>query len=327
MTSLVSRCQRLGSLYSILRFSPTQVTSSLISPHRQLNMDYKVIHRGAPNTLEYRIFYEKDNKLISPFHDIPWLASDKEEKIYNMVVEVPRWTNSKMEIATAEPLNPIKQDTKKGKLRYVANSYPFKGYIWNYGAIPQTWEDPGHEDARTNCKGDNDPIDVCEIGSRVCNRGDIIQVKVLGVLAMIDEGETDWKVIAIDVNDPEADKMKDLSDVEKYKPGYLKDTRKWFRIYKVPDGKPLNTFAFNGEYQDRKYAEDVIAETHHYWTELISNKAENSLDRTTTTVESAPTHISHKSAQEILAKTPAEAPAVEVTDEKTTKWCYVEDIE
>ena len=29
------------------------------------------------------------------------------------------------------------QDTKKGKLRYVANSFPHHGYIWNYGAIPQ----------------------------------------------------------------------------------------------------------------------------------------------------------------------------------------------
>lgn len=29
-------------------------------------------------------------------------------------------------------------------------------------------------------------------------------MKVLGVLAMIDEGETDWKVIVINVDDPEA---------------------------------------------------------------------------------------------------------------------------
>lgn len=29
-------------------------------------------------------------------------------------------------------------------------------------------------------------------------------MKVLGVLAMIDEGETDWKVIAINVEDAEA---------------------------------------------------------------------------------------------------------------------------
>lgn len=34
--------------------------------------------------------------------------------------------------------------------------------------------------------------------------GQVIQVKVLGILAMIDEGETDWKVIAINVKDPDA---------------------------------------------------------------------------------------------------------------------------
>lgn len=41
------------------------------------------------------------------------------------------------QIATKDPLNPIKQDVKKGNLRYVANVFPHKGYIWNYGAIPQ----------------------------------------------------------------------------------------------------------------------------------------------------------------------------------------------
>lgn len=39
---------------------------------------------------------------------------------------------------------------------------------------------------------------------QVCSRGEVIKVKVLGILAMIDEGETDWKVIAINVEDPEA---------------------------------------------------------------------------------------------------------------------------
>lgn len=43
----------------------------------------------------------------------------------------------KTQIATKEPLNPIKQDVKKGKVRYVANIFPHKGYIWNYGALPQ----------------------------------------------------------------------------------------------------------------------------------------------------------------------------------------------
>ncbi|ERE88798.1 inorganic pyrophosphatase 2 [Cricetulus griseus] len=42
---------------------------------------------------------------------------------------------------------------------------------------------------------------------QVCSRGDVIHVKVLGILALIDEGATDWKVIAINVNDPEAEKF------------------------------------------------------------------------------------------------------------------------
>lgn len=54
-----------------------------------------------------------------------------------MIVEVPRWTNAKMEISKEEPFNPIKQDIKRGKLRYVRNCFPHHGYIWNYGAFPQ----------------------------------------------------------------------------------------------------------------------------------------------------------------------------------------------
>ena len=31
----------------------------------------------------------------------------------------------------------------------------------------QTWEDPGHTDVHTGQLGDNDPLDVCEIGYKV----------------------------------------------------------------------------------------------------------------------------------------------------------------
>ncbi|XP_060781954.1 inorganic pyrophosphatase [Neoarius graeffei] len=236
-------------------------------------MSFSIEERGNPNTLSYRVFYKnQDGKYISPFHDIP-IYADEAQNIFNMVVEVPRWTNAKMEIATKDPLNPIKQDVKKGNLRYVANVFPHKGYIWNYGAIPQTWEDPGHKDCDTGCCGDNDPIDVCEIGSRVCSRGEVIKVKVLGVLAMIDEGETDWKVIAINVDDPEANDFNDITDVQRLKPGYLEATVNWFRLYKVPDGKPENKFAFNEEFKNKDFAIKTIKSTHEFWKALISQQA------------------------------------------------------
>jgi hypothetical protein len=52
---------------------------------------------GAPHTLEHRIFIEQDGVPVSPFHDIPLYANEK-EGILNMIVEVPRWTNAKMEV-------------------------------------------------------------------------------------------------------------------------------------------------------------------------------------------------------------------------------------
>nr|DBA28856.1 TPA: hypothetical protein GDO54_009147 [Pyxicephalus adspersus] len=138
-----------------------------------------------------------------------------------------------------------------------------------------TWEDPSHKDQDTNCFGDNDPIDVCEIGSKVCSRGDVIQVKVLGVLGLLDEGEMDWKIIAINTDDPEADKFNDIEDVRKYKPGYLEATVEWLRSYKVPDGKPENQFGFNGEFKNQAFAIDVIKNTHDYWKDMIHKKAES----------------------------------------------------
>lgn len=42
---------------------------------------------------------------------------------------------------------------------------------------------------------------------QVRSSGEIVQVKVLGVLALVDEGETDWKIIAISADDPEAQKI------------------------------------------------------------------------------------------------------------------------
>ncbi|KAJ3193994.1 Inorganic pyrophosphatase, partial [Irineochytrium annulatum] len=235
-------------------------------------MTYSTRIIGAPHSHEHRVYIEKDGKVVSPFHDIP-LYANAEKTILNMVVEIPRWTNAKLEISKEEAFNPIKQDEKKGKLRFVRNVFPHHGYIWNYGAFPQTWEDPGHTHPDTKAKGDNDPLDVVEIGELVGTVGQVKQVKVLGTMALLDEGETDWKVIAIDVNDPVASKLNDIEDVEKFFPGLLRATNEWFRIYKIPDGKPENNFAFSGEAKNKAYAEQVIVETNDAWKKLVSGSA------------------------------------------------------
>lgn len=42
--------------------------------------------------------------------------------------------------------------------------------------------------------GDNDPLDVVELSEQPMEMGQIAEIKVLGCFALIDEGETDWKV-------------------------------------------------------------------------------------------------------------------------------------
>ncbi|XP_061275463.1 inorganic pyrophosphatase 2, mitochondrial isoform X4 [Bos javanicus] len=240
-------------------------------PRRTMAL-YRTEERGQPHSPDYRLFFKNvAGHYISPFHDIP-LKVDSEENVFNMVVEVPRWTNAKMEIATKEPLNPIKQDVKDGKLRYVANIFPHKGYIWNYGALPQ-----------------------------VLSRGEVIHVKILGVLALIDQGETDWKLIAINVNDPEASKFHDIEDVKKYKPGYLEATLNWFRFYKIPEGKPENQFAFNGEFKNKAFALEVIKSAHECWKALLMDKCDGgAINCTNVQVCDSPFHCSQEEARSLV---------------------------
>ena len=61
------------------------------------NMAYSVRKVAAANTLEHRVFIEKDGQPISAWHDIP-LYANEQQTVLNMIVEVPRWTNAKMEV-------------------------------------------------------------------------------------------------------------------------------------------------------------------------------------------------------------------------------------
>ena len=49
-----------------------------------------------------------------------------------------RYQTAKMEVMKDVPFNPIMQDESKGKPRYYTYGVPF----FNYGLLPQTWEDP-----------------------------------------------------------------------------------------------------------------------------------------------------------------------------------------
>jgi inorganic pyrophosphatase len=188
----------------------------------------------------------------------------------------------------------------------------------------------------TKAKGDNDPLDVCEIGELVNKPGDVIQVKVLGVMALLDEGETDWKIMVINVNDPLAPKLNDVEDVERHLPGLLRATNEWFRIYKIPDGKPENQFAFSGECKNRKYAMDIVRECAEAWEKLVTGKtAKDDLSLYAPSEYTRTLRLTHHRANTTVSHSPDRANANEFNipqgenkapaaiDPSMDKWFYI----
>lgn len=120
-------------------------------------------------------------------------------------------------------------------------------------------------------RGDNDPIDGVEVGVAQLRSGSVTKVKVLGVLAMIDDGETDWKIICLNMDDPLASHINTLDDLERLYPTMVDTVRNWFRVYKTADGKPENKFGFDNRCLDRDFAISTIQETHDFWKALTSS--------------------------------------------------------
>ena len=146
---------------------------------------------------QYHYFYDKEH--ISPWHQIPFVASEAESgKLLHFVCEIPRGTTAKNEIHKSVAFNPVIQDIDKhGNPRH----YQYGPSLVNYGAIAQTWEDPEAISPDTGFGGDNDPIDVLQINNLPCDVGEVMPVRVLGCLALVDDDETDWKLIVTDARD------------------------------------------------------------------------------------------------------------------------------
>ena len=216
------------------------------------NIDYSV--SGNLGNEDFQIDYFKDNKRVSPWNDIPFQIGT----LYSLVVEIPKFSKDKIEMSKQHPFNSLVYDLKDNCPRM------YHGPInWNYGFIPQTWENPNLK--RFNCGGDNDPIDVVEIGHSVLERGSIHQVRVLGCLAMIDQGEYDWKIIALNKNDKHFENIHDIQDIHKYYPKTLNGILEWFRWYKYPDNERLNIFELDEKFQDANFSKGIIDETHQQW--------------------------------------------------------------
>mmetsp|Transcript_1130 Transcript_1130/g.1570 ORF Transcript_1130/g.1570 Transcript_1130/m.1570 type:complete len:985 (-) Transcript_1130:332-3286(-) len=211
---------------------------------------------GKPSWTLY--FQNKEGENISPWHDLQLYPSgaDASGRIVNMMVEIPMGRMEKLEVNKEEKHNPIKQDVKKNKPRYYKYGVPF----FNYGMLPQTWEDPAKKD-KDGHMGDGDPLDVMEIGSKQLPTGTVVQVKVLGVYALIDQGEVDYKIIVINKDDPMASTMRTPDDIDGLVTERLAD---WLKMYKTAEGKEVNELT-NDVMEGPLKAMSIIKETNDHW--------------------------------------------------------------
>ncbi|KAK3077568.1 Inorganic pyrophosphatase [Coniosporium uncinatum] len=126
--------------------------------------------------------------------------------------------------------------------------------------------------------------------------------------------------MVIDVNDPLAPKLNDVEDIERHLPGLLRATNEWFRIYKIPDGKPENQFAFSGECKNRKYAMDVIRECAEAWNRLIKGETQpGGISLANTTISASPKNADPSSLNIPQGEDKSPAPI----DPSIDKWFFI----
>ncbi|MFT6244352.1 MAG: inorganic pyrophosphatase [Salibacteraceae bacterium] len=143
-----------------------------------------------------------------------------EDGFVNAVIEIPAGTVEKWEVDKAS--GDLKLEHIDGKPRIIN----YLGYPANYGMIPRTY-------LPKELGGDGDPLDVLVLGKPL-ERGSTVACKIIGVLVLLDRGEQDDKLIAVQ----KGSKLSHINDIKTLKSEYKGTTeiiKTWFDNYKGPN--------------------------------------------------------------------------------------------
>ncbi|KAG0420179.1 Inorganic pyrophosphatase [Dictyocoela roeselum] len=234
---------------------------------------------GNKYTRSYKVYIKQDDEIISPLHDIPLWSGDN----LRIVCTSPRFENAIFVYDKKRAFNPMYQPYVLGRMRNVRNIAPFKGYPWNCGFIPQTFQDPKVNDKIVGLKGNNCLLDVIDISNVKKNIGDVCECKVLGCLGVIVQEQFSWNIMVVDVRDEMAEKLNDVEDVEKVCPNLLDMSIVWFKDHMDTDQKVK--FKFNGRFQNRNIALDVINGAHAAWKRMIDDESVFNISKINRTLE------------------------------------------
>ena len=104
---------------------------------------------------------------------------------------------------------------------------------------------------------------------------EVPSLKILGCICLIDQGELDWKIIAIDEAYAIDRKIRDAETFNQRNPGAIKEVINWLRIYKTYDGKAENTFGYDEKVLSVEKTIEIIYENNKSYLDLINGIIQN----------------------------------------------------
>ena len=133
--------------------------------------------------------------------------------VMNVIIEIPKFSKNKYEIDKETGIIAL------DRVMHSAQDYPF-----DYGFVPQTLFDDG------------DALDVVLLTTYPLAPGILVKARPVAIMEMIDGGERDDKVIAVPVDDPRFDDVRDLADLNKH---FIKEATHFFETYKKVQNKEV----------------------------------------------------------------------------------------
>ena len=183
---------------------------------------------------------DRSDFIITNFlHDISPFTPDS---LLNVVIEIPAGTRQKWELN--QVTGQIEWEQVSPDSFRVINYLPYPA---NYGFVPQTLLS---EDE----KGDGDPVDVFVLGTSIA-REKIVTVKIVGIIHMIDNNESDSKLLAVNTSEAGFDVYSHEMLINKY-PGVVDILKLWLENYKGHD--KVKILSVNDEKDAYRYLKTAI---------------------------------------------------------------------
>lgn len=155
-------------------------------------------------------------------HDIAPGTADE----MNVIIEIPKFSKNKYEIDKETGMIAL------DRVMHSAQDYPF-----DYGFVPQTLFDDG------------DALDVVLVTTYPLAPGILVKARPVAIMEMVDGGERDDKVVAVPVDDPRFDNVRDIGDLN---PHFQKEMSHFFETYKKVQNKEVSVGAWHGAAEAKK---------------------------------------------------------------------------